>query len=180
MIAAAQTPTPAPTRGPHRAYAETVQVIATRIPETSTGPGLDHRVIVADELRARGADRPRARSLSPGVRSPPAATAARPLGAPSSGACASSTPSCWWSTACPGAAPSIRPLATLDLKDIERIEILRGPAPVMYGATSFVGVIHVVHNAAGGGPAQLAAPAAATERRRGALTHPAAGVGDYD
>jgi len=31
---------------------------------------------------------------------------------------------------------------------VERIEILRGPAPVTYGATSFVGVIHVVHKAA--------------------------------
>jgi iron complex outermembrane receptor protein len=31
------------------------------------------------------------------------------------------------------------------MRDIERIEVLRGPAPVTYGATSFVGVIHVVH-----------------------------------
>ncbi len=36
-------------------------------------------------------------------------------------------------------------LTTLDLNDIERIEVVRGPAPVTYGATSFVGVIHVVH-----------------------------------
>ena len=43
-------------------------------------------------------------------------------------------------------------LATLDFNNIERIEILRGPAPVMYGATSFVGVIHVLHLAAGEGP----------------------------
>ena len=40
---------------------------------------------------------------------------------------------------------------TLSLQDVERIEILRGPAPVMYGATSFVGVIHVVHRAPGSG-----------------------------
>src|SRR5258708_5731985 len=39
-------------------------------------------------------------------------------------------------------------IATLSLRDVERVEILRGPAPVTYGATSFVGVIHVVHNAA--------------------------------
>src|SRR5207253_2507813 len=39
-------------------------------------------------------------------------------------------------------------LATLSLRDVERVEILRGPAPVTYGATSFVGVIHVVHKAA--------------------------------
>jgi iron complex outermembrane recepter protein len=40
-------------------------------------------------------------------------------------------------------------LTTLDLTNIERIEVMRGSAPVMYGATSFVGVIHVIHYAAG-------------------------------
>jgi len=36
-------------------------------------------------------------------------------------------------------------LTTLDLNDVERIEVMRGPAPVTYGATSFAGVIHVAH-----------------------------------
>ncbi len=36
-------------------------------------------------------------------------------------------------------------ISTLSMRDVERVEILRGPAPVTYGATSFVGVIHVVH-----------------------------------
>src|SRR6187549_2273583 len=40
-------------------------------------------------------------------------------------------------------------LTTLDLHDVDRIEVMRGAAPVMYGATSFVGVIHVIHNAPG-------------------------------
>jgi iron complex outermembrane receptor protein len=35
-------------------------------------------------------------------------------------------------------------LSTLSLEGVERIEIQRGAAPVMYGATSFVGVIHVI------------------------------------
>src|SRR5262245_31102148 len=39
--------------------------------------------------------------------------------------------------------------ATVDLQDVQRIEVLRGPAPVTYGATSFVGVIHVVHKDVG-------------------------------
>ncbi len=39
-------------------------------------------------------------------------------------------------------------LASVSLRDVERIEILRGSAPVTYGATSFVGVIHIVHKAA--------------------------------
>ena len=40
-------------------------------------------------------------------------------------------------------------LATLDLNDVERIEILKGAAPVMYGATAFVGVIQVIRYPAG-------------------------------
>ena len=35
-------------------------------------------------------------------------------------------------------------LATLDLTDVERIEVIRSPAPVSYGATSFVGIIPVI------------------------------------
>lgn len=40
-------------------------------------------------------------------------------------------------------------LATLSMANVERIEVQRGAAPVMFGATSFVGVIHVVHADAG-------------------------------
>src|SRR5207253_10718294 len=36
-------------------------------------------------------------------------------------------------------------LSTLSVEDLDHVEVLRGPAPVMYGATSFVGVVHVVH-----------------------------------
>jgi outer membrane receptor protein involved in Fe transport len=36
-------------------------------------------------------------------------------------------------------------LSTLSIEDLDHVEVLRGPAPVMYGATSFVGVVHVVH-----------------------------------
>ncbi|GAC1432950.1 MAG: TonB-dependent siderophore receptor [Thermoanaerobaculia bacterium] len=38
---------------------------------------------------------------------------------------------------------------TLNLQNLDRIEVVRGAAPVMYGATSFVGVIHVIHREAG-------------------------------
>ena len=43
-------------------------------------------------------------------------------------------------------------LQALDLANVERIEVLRGAAPVSFGATSFVGVIQVIHYAAGKGP----------------------------
>ena len=39
--------------------------------------------------------------------------------------------------------------ATLDLNDVERIEVQRGPAPVMYGTTAFAGTINVIHYSAG-------------------------------
>jgi iron complex outermembrane receptor protein len=40
-------------------------------------------------------------------------------------------------------------ITTLNLNNVERIEVLKGAAPVMYGATSFVGVVHVLHFPAG-------------------------------
>ena len=40
-------------------------------------------------------------------------------------------------------------VAAILLSDVDRIEVLRGAAPVIYGATSFVGVIHVIHHPAG-------------------------------
>lgn len=40
-------------------------------------------------------------------------------------------------------------LPTLDMNNVDRIEVVRGSAPVAFGATSFVGVIHVIHREAG-------------------------------
>ena len=40
-------------------------------------------------------------------------------------------------------------LASIDLTGVDRIEVIRGSAPVKYGATSFVGVINVIHVKAG-------------------------------
>jgi iron complex outermembrane receptor protein len=50
-------------------------------------------------------------------------------------------------------------LSTLSLEGVERIEVQRGAAPVMYGATSFVGVIHVIRGlpSEGKGTARLSA-----------------------
>jgi iron complex outermembrane receptor protein len=38
---------------------------------------------------------------------------------------------------------------SIDLTDVERIEVQRGPAPVFYGTTSFAGTIQIIHYAAG-------------------------------
>lgn len=40
-------------------------------------------------------------------------------------------------------------ITTFDLNDVQRIEVLKGAAPVMFGATSFVGVVQALHYPAG-------------------------------
>jgi iron complex outermembrane receptor protein len=41
------------------------------------------------------------------------------------------------------------PFETISLVNVERIEVLRGPAPVYYGTTAFAGTINIVHYKAG-------------------------------
>lgn len=69
-------------------------------------------------------------------------------------------------------------LASLDLANIERIEVLRGAAPVSYGATAFVGVIQVVHYAAGEGPTEISFGIGSRGSYQAALALPFAPVGD--
>jgi iron complex outermembrane receptor protein len=126
-----------------------VEVVATRIAEAPHDVPASIEVISGDMLRARGATSLKdALSLAAGISIAPGGDAGP----------ASAIPEMWglrevdafllvvddipWGGAF---NPSV---ASLSLRDVERIEILRGPAPVTYGATSFVGVIHVVHKAA--------------------------------
>lgn len=69
-------------------------------------------------------------------------------------------------------------LASLNLANVERIEVVRGGAPVSYGATAFVGVIHVIHYAAGDGPGQFTIGAGSRGSFRGALALPLAPLGE--
>ena len=139
---------PAPDTPPQKLprVEERVEVTATRLPEDPEQVPAPIEVFSGDELRARGArDLRSAMASAIGVEIAPGGDTGP----------ASSVPDFWglkefdafllvvdgvpWGGAFnPG-------LTTLDLNDIERIEVLRGPAPVTYGATSFVGVIQVVH-----------------------------------
>lgn len=133
-----------------------VQVTATREPEPIGNIPASITVVTGFELRARGADDLRtALSLVAGVEGTPGGD----------GGPASAVPSLWglreadayllvvdgipWGGAFNPATPSI------EMTGVERIEILRGAAPVMYGATSFVGVIHVIHHAPGDAPSDF-------------------------
>lgn len=125
---------------------EHVEVTATRVPESPDKVPAAIEVFTGDELRARGArDLRGALAFAIGVEIAPGGD----------GGPASSVPALWGLKefdafllvvdGVPWGGAFNPALTTLDLTDVERIEVLRGPAPVMYGATSFVGVIQVVH-----------------------------------
>ena len=123
-----------------------IEVVATRRPEPPHEVPASIEVISGADLRARGA-----RSLQEALQLATGLSIA-PGG---DGGPASAVPEFWglrefdafllvvdnipWGGALNPA------IASASLHDVERIEILRGPAPVTFGATSFVGVVHVVH-----------------------------------
>ncbi|HZU75684.1 MAG TPA: TonB-dependent receptor, partial [Dehalococcoidia bacterium] len=127
-----------------------VEVTATREPEPVDRVPASVTVVSGEELRARGAtDLRTALALVAGVDAPPGGDSG-PAGA---------VPSFWglhefdafllvvdgvpWGGAFNPAIPA------LNLNDVERIEVLKGAAPVVYGATAFVGVVQVIHYPAG-------------------------------
>src|SRR2546422_6408023 len=123
-----------------------VEVTTTRLPEDPEEDPAPIEVFTGEELSGRGArDLRTALSSAIGVEIAPGGDTGP----------ASSVPAFWGLKefdafllvvdGVPWGGAFNPALTTLDLNDIERVEVLRGPAPVTYGATSFVGVIHVVH-----------------------------------
>ena len=140
--------------GPDRAASDqplsVVTVTATRIPEPIDQIPATLSVVSGEELRARDAqDMASALSLVSGVEAPAGGDAG-----PSS-----AVPAFWGlhefdafllvMDEVPWGGAFNPAITTLNLNDVERIEVLKGAAPVMYGATSFVGVVHVLHYSAG-------------------------------
>ena len=131
----------------------TIEVTTSKLAEPVDQTPAMITVIGGDELRARGVqDLRTALSLVGGVDIAPGGD----------GGPASSVPGMWGLReidafllvidGVPAGGAFNPALATLDMTDVARIEVLRGAAPVMYGATSFVGVIHVIHYAPGETP----------------------------
>ena len=131
----------------------TIEVTTSKIAEPIDQTPAMITVVSGDELRARGVNDLRtALSLVAGVDIAPGGE----------GGPASSVPGLWGLRefdafllvvdGVPSGGSFNPALPTLDLTDVERIEVLRGAAPVMYGATSFVGVIHIIHYAPGATP----------------------------
>jgi iron complex outermembrane receptor protein len=128
---------------------EQVEVVATRVPEAPHDVPAGIEIVSGDDLRARGATNLHEAlalstgvEISPGSDSGPAGSVPAFLGLREFDAFLLVVDGIPWGGAFNPA------LTMLSLHDVQRIEILRGPAPITYGATSFVGVIHVVHNPA--------------------------------
>ena len=127
-----------------------VEVTATRIPETTDRVPNYITVLDGADLRARRVtDLRGALATVAGVEAPPGGDAGP----------ASAVPSFWGlhefdafllvvdGVPLGGALnPAIQDVS---LVDVQRIEVLKGAAPVLYGATAFVGVIQVIHYPAG-------------------------------
>jgi len=135
---------------PETTELDTVQVTATRAPEPVDRVPASVTVISGDELRARGANDLRTAlsfvagvEASPGGDGGPAGSVAALWGLREMDAYLLVVDGVPWGGAFNPAT------ATVNLNNVERIEVLRGAAPVLFGATSFVGVIHVIHYAAG-------------------------------
>jgi len=137
-----------------------IVVIATRMPEDRSNLSASTTVLQGQDLRDRGArDLRSALALVAGVDIVPGGD----------GGPAAAVPEMWGLRefdafllvvdGVPWGGAFNPDTATMSLQDVERIEILRGAAPVMYGATSFIGVIHVVHKAPGSGAAHVAVSA---------------------
>lgn len=129
---------------------DNIVITATRIAEPVDRIPAEIAVISADELSTRDAtDMAAALSLVPGVEAPPGGDAG-----PSSAVL-----SLWGLhefdafllvvDGIPWGGAFNPAITTLNFTDIKRVEILKGAAPVMYGATSFVGVVQAIHFPAG-------------------------------
>ena len=127
-----------------------VTITATRIPEPIDQIPATVSTVSGGELRARDSwDMASALSLVSGVEAPAGGDAG-----PSS-----AVPAFWGlhefdafllvMDQVPWGGAFNPAITTLNLNDVQRVEVLKGAAPVMFGATSFVGVVHVLHYPAG-------------------------------
>lgn len=123
-----------------------VQVTATRLPEDVLDVPASVTVVSGSELEARNVrDLAGALALAggvsvaPGGDGGPASSVPEMMGLREFDAFLLVVDGVPWGGAFNPALP------TLTLVNVDRIEVLRGSAPVLFGATSFVGVIQVIH-----------------------------------
>ena len=157
-----------------------ITITATRIPEPIDQVPASVSTVSGPELRARDSwDMGSALGLVSGVEAPAGGDAG-----PSS-----AVPSFWGlhefdafllvMDQVPWGGAFNPAITTSNLNDVERIEVLKGAGPVMYGATSFVGVVHVLHYPAGEASDEAAAALGSYGSTRAAAAFALPRVGGY-
>jgi outer membrane receptor protein involved in Fe transport len=157
-----------------------IVVTATRTPEILDEIPADLSVVGGAELSGRDArDMASALALVPGVEAPAGGDAG-----PSS-----AVPSFWGLhefdafllvvDGVPWGGAFNPMITTLDMNDVQRIEVLKGSAPVMFGATSFVGVVQELHYPAGEAANELDIAYGNYGSARGSASFVLPRVGDY-
>ena len=144
----AQTPTPPP-QTPVTVQV-TVQVTATRFGEPIQEVPGAISVVTGDEIRARGAtDLRTALALLGGVSVAPGGDAGPAGAVPGLLGVREVDDLLLLIDGIPAGGAFIPQVEAISLNNVERIEVLRGAAPVYFGTTAFAGTINVIHYAAG-------------------------------
>src|SRR5499426_4000799 len=147
----AQTPpstSPQPPSPP--TFQDTVQVTATRFGEPVAEVPGSISVITGDEIRARGAtDLRGALALVAGVNVAPGGDAGPAGAVPGLLGVREVDDLLLLIDGIPAGGAFIPQVEAISLNNVERIEVMRGAAPVYYGTTAFAGTINVIHYAAG-------------------------------
>jgi len=147
--AAAQEPPP-PSPNPPLTMQTTVQVTATRFGEPVVEVPGAISVVTADELRARGAsDLRTALALLGGVSVAPGGDAGPAGAVPGLLGVREVDDLLLLIDGVPAGGAFIPQVEAISLNNVERIEVLRGAAPVYFGTTAFAGTINVIHYPAG-------------------------------
>jgi iron complex outermembrane receptor protein len=153
LPAAAYSQTPAPPQDPPRnppTFQDTVQVTATRFGEPVAEVPGSISVVTGDEIRARGAtDLRTALALLGGVSVAPGGDAGPAGAVPGLLGIREVDDLLLLIDGIPAGGAFIPQIEAVSLNNVERIEVMRGAAPVYYGTTAFAGTINVIHYAAG-------------------------------
>jgi iron complex outermembrane recepter protein len=131
-------------------FQDTIQVTATRFGEPVAEVPGSITVVTGDEIRARGAsDLRTALALVGGVSVAPGGDAGPAAAVPGLLGVREVDDLLLLIDGIPAGGAFIPQFETISLNNVERIEVMRGAAPVYFGTTAFAGTINVVHYAAG-------------------------------
>jgi outer membrane receptor protein involved in Fe transport len=135
---------------PPESRIDVVQITATRFGEPVQEVPISMSVVSHDELVARGANDLRTAlallggaAVAPGGDAGPAGAVPALLGQ------READDFLLLIDDVPAGGAYTPPFETISLNNVERIEVLRGPAPVYFGTTAFAGTINIIHYKAG-------------------------------